>query len=430
MEYFSTNGRSAVVGFREALLQGQPEDGGLYFPTEIPDLAELAVLPWREGREAETAFSLMRPYVGGEIRDAALQAICEDAINFPFPLVEITPGIFAIELFRGPTLAFKDVGARFMSRCLGYFSGSIGKRAVVIVATSGDTGGAVAHGFAGVDGVSVVILFPKGRVSRVQELQLTRTDANVITLEVHGSFDDCQRLAKTALADRDLRNKYFLTSANSINIARWLPQQTYYFATRRQLPDSEIAFSVPSGNFGNIAAGLIAQRAGLGARSFIAACNANNVVPKFLETGHYTPEPAKATLSNAMDVGDPSNLARIRRLFNDDLDLIRENMATASISDEDTAATIRKVNREVGYTMDPHTAVGFASLEKLAKPGAGEVGVVLATAHPVKFDSVADILGNNIEIPDAVARLNDRERRSIEISNSYSEMIDAIKKSL
>ncbi|MBX3268458.1 MAG: threonine synthase [Acidobacteria bacterium] len=430
MRYFSTNGRSAVVGFREALLQGQPEDGGLYFPTEIPDLAELAVLPWREGGEAETAFSLMRPYVGGEIRDADLEAICGDAIDFPFPLVEITPGIFALELFHGPTLAFKDVGARFMSRCLGYFSGSIGKRAVVIVATSGDTGGAVAHGFAGVEGVSVVILFPKGRVSRVQELQLTRTDKNVITLEVHGSFDDCQRLAKTALSDRDLRNKYFLTSANSINIARWLPQQTYYFAARRQFPDAKIVFSVPSGNFGNIAAGLIAKRAGLGARSFIAACNANNVVPKYLETGQYIPEPSKRTLSNAMDVGDPSNLARIRQLFNDDLDLIRENMATASISDEDTAATIRKVNREFGYTMDPHTAVGFASLEKLAKPGPSEVGVALATAHPVKFDSVSDILSNNIDVPDAVARLGDRERRSIEIGNSYSEMIDAIKKSL
>lgn len=430
MRYFSTNGRSAVVGFREALLQGQPEDGGLYFPNEIPNLAELAVRPWREGGEAETAFSLMRPYVGGEIPDADLEAICGDAIDFPFPLAEITPGIFALELFRGPTLAFKDVGARFMSRCLGHFSGSIGKRTVVIVATSGDTGGAVAHGFAGVEGVSVVILFPKGRVSRVQELQLTRSDKNVITLEVHGSFDDCQRLAKTALSDRDLRNKYFLTSANSINIARWLPQQTYYFAARRQFPDAKIVFSVPSGNFGNIAAGLIAKRAGLGARSFIAACNANNVVPKYLETGQYIPEPSKRTLSNAMDVGDPSNLARIRQLFNDDLDLIRENMATASISDEETAATIRKVHAEFGYTMDPHTAVGFASLEKLAKSGPSEIGVVLATAHPVKFDSVSDILSNNIDVPDAVARLGDRERRSIEIGNSYSEMIDAIKKSL
>lgn len=430
MRYFSTNGRSAVVGFREALLHGQPEDGGLYFPNEIPNLAELAVRPWREGGEAETAFSLMRPYAGGEIPDPALHAICEDAIDFPFPLVEITPGIFALELFHGPTLAFKDVGARFMSRCLGHFSSSNGIRAVVIVATSGDTGGAVAHGFAGVEGVSVVILFPKGRVSRVQELQLTRTDENVITLEVHGSFDDCQRLAKTALSDRDLRNKYFLTSANSINIARWLPQQTYYFAARRQFPDAKIVFSVPSGNFGNIAAGLIAKRAGLGARSFIAACNANNVVPKYLETGQYIPEPSKRTLSNAMDVGDPSNLARIRQLFNDDLDLIRENMATASISDEETAATIRKVHAEFGYTMDPHTAVGFASLEKLAKSGPSEIGVVLATAHPVKFDSVSDILSNNIDVPDAVARLGDRERRSIEIGNSYSEMIDAIKKSL
>lgn len=430
MRYFSTNGRSAVVGFREALLQGQPEDGGLYFPAEIPILAKLAISPWLEGGEAETAFSLMRPYVGGEIPDAALQAICEDAIDFPFPLVEITPGIFALELFHGPTLAFKDVGARFMSRCLEYFSGSIGKRAVVIVATSGDTGGAVAHGFAGVEGVSVVILFPKGRVSRVQELQLTRTRDNVITLEVHGSFDDCQKLAKTALSDSELRNKYFLTSANSINIVRWLPQQTYYFVARRQLPDAKIVFSVPSGNFGNIAAGLIAQRAGLGAGSFIAACNANNVVPKYLETGQYIPAPSKATLSNAMDVGDPSNLARISQLFNDDLDRIRENMATASISDEETAATIRKVHEEFGYTMDPHAAVGYASLKRLKKPDHGEIGVVLATAHPVKFDSVAEILGNYIAVPSAVAMLEERERRSTEIANSYPEMIDAIKRSL
>lgn len=430
MRYFSTNGRSSGVGFREALLQGQPDDGGLYFPAEIPGLAGLAGLPWVEGGEAETAFRLMRPYVGGEIPDVALEAICGDAIDFPFPLVEIRLGIFALELFHGPTLAFKDVGARFMSRCLGHFSGSIGKRAVVIVATSGDTGGAVAHGFAGVEGVSVVILFPKGRVSRVQELQLTRTGENVITLEVHGSFDDCQKLAKTALSDGELRNKYFLTSANSINIARWLPQQTYYFTARRQLPDEKIVFSVPSGNFGNIAAGLIAQRAGLGVGSFIAACNANDVVPKYLETGEYIPEPSKTTLSNAMDVGDPSNLARIRRLFNDDVDKIRENMATASISDEETAATIRQVHSNFGYTMDPHTAVGYASLEKLAKPGPGEVGVVLSTAHPVKFDSVADILGNYIDVPDSVAKLGERERKSIEIGNSYPEMIDAIKRSL
>jgi threonine synthase len=430
MHYFSTNGRAAVVGFREAVLKGQPEDGGLYFPSQIPDLSELANSVWSPGSEAETASRLMRPYVAGEIPDDALNAICDEAMDFPFPLVEIKPGVFVLELFHGPTLAFKDVGARFMSRCLGYFSSSIGKRAVVIVATSGDTGGAVAHGFAGVEGVSVVILFPKGRVSRVQELQLTRTDTNVITLEVQGSFDDCQKLAKTALADNNLRETYFLTSANSINIARWLPQQTYYFTARRQMPDAKIVFSVPSGNFGNIAAGLIAQQAGLGANSFIAACNANNVVPKYLESGQYVPEHSKTTLSNAMDVGDPSNLARIRRLFSDDLELIRQNMATVSISDEETAATIRKVNGEFGYTMDPHTAVGYASLEKLAKPGPEEVGVVLATAHPVKFDSVADILSNNIDIPDSVARLGERERRSIEIGNSYSEMIDAINRSL
>ncbi|MBK9163177.1 MAG: threonine synthase [Acidobacteria bacterium] len=430
MQYFSTNGRAAVVGFREALLMGQPEDGGLYFPSQIPDLSELSGSAWSPGSEAETVFRLMHPYVGGEIPDADLGAICGEAINFPFPLVEITPGVFVLELFHGPTLAFKDVGARFMSRCLGHFSHSIGKRAVVIVATSGDTGGAVAHGFAGVEGVSVVILYPKGRVSRVQELQLTRTASNVITMEVQGSFDDCQKLAKTALADPTLRHNYFLTSANSMNIARWLPQQTYYFTTIRQLAGKRVVFSVPSGNFGNIAAGLLAQSSGLEAKSFIAACNANDVVPRYLLTGDYNAEPSRRTLSNAMDVGDPSNLARICELFGNDIGRIRENMAAVSISDEETAATIKKVHEVCGYTMDPHTAVAYRALTRSHTRARDEVGVVLSTAHPVKFDSVADILGNNISVPESVAKLEMLERRAVEITSSYEEMVEMIKESL
>jgi threonine synthase len=300
---------------------GQPDDKGLYFPDRIPAIDKDLLHRLHDLPNEEIALEVIKPYVGDEIPEGELQAICRETVNFDFPLVNLSPDISALELFHGPTLAFKDVGARFMSRCLQYFSRDTGRRTVVVVATSGDTGGAVANGFHGVDGVSVVILYPKGKVSRVQELQLTTLGGNVITLEVRGSFDDCQALAKKALADVELRKSVFLTSANSINVARWLPQQFYYFFALKQWEGAPPVISVPSGNFGNLAAGMLAYRSGLPVRKFIAACNANDVVPEFFRTGVYNSRSAVPTLSNAMDVGDPSNFVRILELFNGDAPL-------------------------------------------------------------------------------------------------------------
>lgn len=407
--------------FREAVLNGQPDDRGLYYPSEIPRLSDAFFDELPRRPIADIAFDVMRPYVAGEVADERLFEICRETVNFPLPVVRVSDTISTLELFHGPTLAFKDVGARFMSRCLQEFSLDGDKRTLVIVATSGDTGGAVADGFHGVEGVDVAILFPKGKVSGVQEMQLTRVGGNVITLEVHGTFDDCQAIAKKALADDDIKAKAEVTSANSINVARWLPQQIYYFAAMQQIDGSEVVVSVPSGNFGNLAAGLLAAKSGLPIKRFIAACNANDVVPRFLLSHEYEPRPSIQTLSNAMDVGDPSNFVRILEMFNRDTRAIRSTLSAVSISDAVTETTMREVYEQCKYILDPHGAVAYRALTDDLNDN--ETGVFLETAHPIKFDSVSQILDKEIPVPDDIAELARRPRTSIEAENSF----DAVK---
>ena len=423
MHYFSTNRQSPDASFREAVLAGQPSDKGLYFPSTIPMLepdllANLATLD-----KAEIAFEMIQPYTGNEIPEGELFRICSETVDFEFPLVKLTDSIYVLELFHGPTLAFKDVGARFMSRCLRYFVRDRSEKTIVVVATSGDTGGAVAASFHGIEEVEVVIIFPKGAVSEVQELQLTTLGQNVTTLELHGTFDECQSLAKTALADTELQEKANLTSANSINPARWLPQQFYYAFALKQWEYEPPVFSVPSGNFGNLAAGLLANAASLPARGFIAACNANDVVPRYMNTGVYEPRPSISTLSNAMDVGSPSNWVRV-------LEILRDRrpqglLSAASISDKETADTMREVYKETGYVLDPHGAVAYRALNEKLNAEGGK-GILLETAHPAKFDCVFEVLGSKPAPPPQIEELFERERSSIAINNDYAELKDII----
>ena len=438
MQYFSTNRHSPSVAFRDAALLGQPDDKGLYFPESIPRLSDDLLANFREMPNDEIAFQVIRPYIGDAIDEASLRNICRETVDFDFPLVKITENISALELFHGPTLAFKDVGARFMSRCLRHFGSD--RKTVVLVATSGDTGGAVAAGFHGVEGIDVVILYPKGKVSRVQELQLTTLGGNVTAIEVDGVFDDCQAMAKTALADKDIQEKVFLTSANSINVARWLPQQFYYFFALKKWQGDTPVFCVPSGNFGNICAGLLAHASGMPAAGFIAACNANAAVPDFLRTGNYEPKPAIATLSNAMDIGEPSNFVRLIEILlhkpareqgrngqvgNNALADARasalKTLSAVSVSDEETIATMKAVYETTGYMLDPHGAVGYKALHD-----SGKSGIFLETAHPVKFDSVKAILGTFGEVPQSIADLEGKAKQAIEIGVDFDAVREII----
>lgn len=425
MQYFSTNRKSAHVSFREATLQGQPDDKGLFFPEQIPTISDDFWKDFQTKSKERIAFEIIKPYVGEEIADETLLNICAETVNFDFPLVRITENIATLELFHGATLAFKDVGARFMSHCLRHFSREKSEKTIVIVATSGDTGGAVANGFYDVDGVEVVILYPKGKVSTVQELQLTTLGKNITALEVLGNFDDCQTLAKTALADEKLKQKVFLTSANSINVARWLPQQFYYFyAVQQWQKDNKNApvICVPSGNFGNICAGILAHVSGLPCAKFIAACNANDVIPNFLQSGKMENKPSVATLSNAMDVGNPSNFVRILEIFAQDYLNLKEKMEAVSVLDETTAKTMREVFEKYNYVLDPHGAVGFYALEKYLKNSPDKKGFFLETAHPVKFDSVEKIVGTYGETPESVKDLFSRPKHSVEIEANYEDL--------
>lgn len=424
MNYYSTKGQSPLVDFREAAIKGQAPDKGLYFPENIPILEKSFLDGLSSMSKAEIGFHVIRPYVGDSIPENELFRIVEETVNFEFPLVKIESDVYTLELFHGPTLAFKDVGARFMSRCLGYFSKGDNRKLTVLVATSGDTGGAVANGFYNVDGVEVVILYPSGKVSSVQEKQLTTLGKNIRSLEVDGTFDDCQALVKKAFADAELTSEMYLTSANSINVARWLPQQFYYFFAAAQWTKKDApVISVPSGNFGNICAGLLANRSGLPVQHFIAACNANDVVPRFMADGSYHPASTVQTISNAMDVGNPSNFSRILELFGKDLQTIRERMTSYSFSDEQTSAEIRKVLEEDDYLLDPHGAVGLLGLKRYLKEHPGAAGYFLETAHPVKFyDVVEEITGQHVEIPDSVRSILPLEKKSTKISADYEEL--------
>ena len=426
MHYFSTNRISSDASFREAVLAGQPSDKGLYFPSKINDLSAEFIDQLHRIAIEDIAFEVMRPYVGGDIADSDLRRICAETVNFSLPLVELTDRISTLELFHGPTLAFKDVGARFMSRCLQYFTRDSPAKTIVIAATSGDTGGAVAAGFHGVDGIEVVIIYPKGKVSRVQEMQLTTLGGNVTTLELHGTFDDCQAIAKQALADVELNAKGRITSANSINVARWLPQQIYYFAAQRQWHGPRPVISVPSGNFGNLASGLLAHISGLPAERFIAACNANDVVPRFIASGEYLPTSSVVTLSNAMDVGAPSNFVRVLEIFGKNFLDLKAKLQAVSVSDATTAETMRDVYSQCNYILDPHGAVGYRALADYLDVHPEKRGYFIETAHPVKFDSVTDILGTQGPIPVSVKELLDKRKQSVEVPNDYASVRDIL----
>ncbi len=421
MRYHSLNRQSPDVDFREATIRGQAPDKGLYFPVELPKLKESFIGQLERMNKEEMAYEVMKPYIGKTIDENALRTIVAETINFPFPLVPVNEKIGSLELFHGPTLAFKDVGARFMSRCLGYFSKGQDKKTTVLVATSGDTGGAVANGFLGVDAVEVVILYPSGKVSPVQELQLTTCGQNITALEVKGSFDDCQAMVKDAFMDVDLQQRLQLTSANSINVARWLPQQLYYFFAWQQWSDKlhPPVISVPSGNFGNICAGLLAKYSGLPVQHFVAACNINDTVSHYLATGTHTPKNVVATISNAMDVGNPSNLIRIIELFKVAGVPIHEVLQSVTVTDTETIDTMRVVYDRYGYMLDPHGAVAYKAFEKCAEPH--QKGIMLETAHPVKFpDTVQKATGIEPEIPAAIQPLFHLQKQALEIQPSFA----------
>lgn len=420
MQYFSTNRKSSPANFKTAVLRGQPSDKGLYFPEQIPKVSWQSI---RHKSREEIAFSILKLYTGDAFDDRTLFEICKATVNFNFPLVQINKNIFTLELFHGATLAFKDVGARFMSRCLKHLIRGASKKTIVIVATSGDTGGAVASGFYGVEGIEVAILYPKGKVSKIQELQLTTLGKNITAIEIPGTFDECQILAKTALVDKEIRQNFFVTSANSINIARWLPQQLYYFyALQKWEEKSQPIICVPSGNFGNACAGILAHVSGLPSKKIIAATNSNDMVPRYIRHGKLEPKESVSTISNAMDVGNPSNFTRILEIFKHDANEMKNVLEAESVSDEATMQTIREVYKDFGYTLDPHGAVGYRVLADYLENHPTEKGFFLETAHPVKFDAVGKIIGKRIETPASVSNLFDREKSVIEMKADYGKL--------
>jgi threonine synthase len=430
MKYYSTNRQSPLVDFREAAIRGQAPDKGLYFPERIPAVSKELIDGMEDLSNEEIAFDVIRPYVGETIPDDNLRQIVNETINFPIPLVQVDERIWSLELFHGPTLAFKDVGARFMSRCLGYFLKGENRKVTVLVATSGDTGGAVANGFYDVEGVEVVILYPSGKVSPVQEKQLTALGKNIHALEVDGTFDDCQQMVKQAFTDQELNEKLFLTSANSINVARWLPQQFYYFLAYKQWGDKKYppVIAVPSGNFGNICAGILANRSGLPVHHFIAACNVNDVVTRYLESsfpdsGGIKPRATVPTISNAMDVGNPSNFIRILEIFNHQFPELKNKLSSYSINDSDTIATIKDVYRQHNYLLDPHGAVGYLALKKYLQNDSSAKGIFLETAHPVKFpDAVEETIGKKIDIPFSLKEIMSKQKKSVLVEASFHEL--------
>lgn len=421
MQYYSLQHQAPKVSFKEAVLTGQAPDKGLYFPQTLPKLPKEFIENLPSLTKEEIGYTVMQPYVGDDIPQQDLKRIVSETVNFDFPLVKINDQISSLELFHGPTYAFKDVGARFMSRCLGYFHQSEAKKTTILVATSGDTGGAVANGFLGVEGVEVIILYPRGKVSPIQELQLTTCGQNITALEIDGSFDDCQAIVKQAFMDQDLKQIYNLTSANSINVGRWLPQQLYYFYGLQQWQaDQPPVICVPSGNFGNICAGILAHISGLPVKHFIAACNINDTVPVFLQTGKYEPKPSTATISNAMDVGNPSNFGRILEIFGGAAEKLKNHFSSVSVTDAATKITIKDVYNKTGYLLDPHGAVAYRALEDYQQSQPADNGFILETAHPVKFpDVIESLLNLQIPLPAGAVQLNPADKHSIPLSADY-----------
>ena len=432
MMYYSTNGRAPQATLREAVERGLAPDRGLYMPDHIQQLPASFFDRIDQLTFQEMSFEVARAFFGGDVDDASLKRIVTDTLAFETPLRRVEEGIYSLELFHGPTLAFKDVGARFMARLLQYFIHKdcegrpmAGGEVNVLVATSGDTGSAVANGFLGVDGIHVYVLYPKGKVSRIQESQFTTLGRNITALEVDGVFDDCQALVKNAFMDGELNAHMTLTSANSINVARFLPQAFYYFNAYAQLKraaavadPSNLVVCVPSGNFGNITAGLFAKRMGLPVKRFVAANNANDIFYNYLQTGKYCPQPSKQTLANAMDVGDPSNFARILDLYANQWADIKADISGATYTDDRIREAMCQCYEATGYVLDPHGACGWRALKELLQPS--EVGVFLETAYPAKFkEKVDDILGTDIAIPERLQAFMRGKKQSVEMANDF-----------
>ena len=431
MKYRSLNDKNHKVSFEDAVVRGLAPGKALYFPEDIPKLSQDFFQNLDKYSKEEIAYEAIKAFVGDEIEKNSLQEILKKTLDFEFPVVSISENIGTLELFHGPTLAFKDVGAGFMAGCLGHFvkKGNLGK-ITVLVATSGDTGGAVANGFLGVEGIDVVILYPKGKVSEIQEKQLTTLGQNITALEVNGNFDDCQDMVKKAFSDSEISEKRQLTSANSINVARWLPQMFYYFFAYKQLAEKKekLAFSVPSGNFGNICAGMLAKQMGLPIDHFIASNNENNVVTRYLKSKEYTPKPSVQTISNAMDVGNPSNFVRILELFDNEFNSLSQQLSSFSYSDDETRNAIKEVKQKYNYVMDPHGAVGYLGLKDFIAENPAYYGTFLETAHPVKFlETVEEVIGEKVEIPASIKEVMNKEKKSFEISD-YAELKDFLMK--
>ena len=417
MNYYSLHHKSPKTTFKNAVVEGLAKDRGIYFPENITPLPKDFIANISDYSNHEIAFEAIKQFVGDEIPEDKLKDIISNTLTFDFPVIKVDDNIGTLELFHGPTMAFKDVGAKFMAQCLEYFNHGNKEEVTVLVATSGDTGGAVANGFLGAKGVNVVILYPSGKVSDIQEKQLTTLGQNITALEVDGVFDDCQEMVKTAFLDQEITKK--LTSANSINVARWLPQMFYFFFAYKELHKQHkaLTFSVPSGNFGNICAGVMAQKLGLPIKHFIASTNINDTVPNYLVNGIYTPKPSKTTISNAMDVGNPSNFIRIQELFNNDLETLKSAFSSYSFSDEETRKTMKKIYSNSGYVADPHGAVGYLGLKKHGLKET-EFGVFLETAHPVKFlDVVEATLPVKVEIPAQIQKVINNKKVAIRAAN-------------
>jgi threonine synthase len=421
MQFYSTNNRSLKVGLRDAVTSGLAPDNGLFMPEVIPVLPDDFIVNLNKKSFEEIGFEVARTILAGSIPDEELKKIVDHTIKFDAPLREIERSVYALELFHGPTLAFKDFGARFMSQMLGYFAKQQSQEIVILVATSGDTGSAVANGFLGVDGVRVIVLYPAGKVSDIQEKQFTTLGQNITALEIDGTFDDCQRLVKQAFLDPVLRSSYFLTSANSINIARLIPQSFYYFRAYAQLKDDlPVVFSVPSGNFGNLTGGLLAQRMGLPIAKFIAATNANDIVPEYLRTRQFNPKGSLSTISNAMDVGNPSNFVRMLDLFDGDYERVHKTIVGFAFTDEETRDAMRNVYRDTGYTLDPHGAIGYLGLKKYAGSEQAFNGIFLETAHPAKFKEVVEeTLGCEVPVPLPLQKFMQQEKRSVRLDAGF-----------
>jgi threonine synthase len=426
MKFYSTNNKNARVSLREAVVKGLAPDNGLYMPETIPQLPKefFADLPSKTFQQI--AFEVSSNLLGDDLPSAELKRIVGHTIQFDAPVVDVEENIYALELFHGPTLAFKDFGARFMSQLLGYFAAQQDKEITILVATSGDTGSAVANGFLGVEGTRVIVLYPSGKVSDIQEKQFTTLGQNITALEVDGTFDDCQALVKKAFGDKELQEKFFLTSANSINIARLIPQSFYYFYAYAQLVNqgNPIVFSVPSGNFGNLTAGLLAKRMGLPVHKFLACTNANDIVPEFLSSGKFNPRPSVHTISNAMDVGNPSNFARMMDLYNNDAQLLKKDVIGYAFTDEETAEAMYQALRSSAYLMDPHGAIGYLGLQRYQEENSEKItGVFLETAHPGKFkDVVEKAVEGEMQLPSTLETFLKGTKQTIKTSSDFSDL--------